>query len=168
MVRQIGVLLLAATTLTVGACGASDDEPPPREGRNIPKAQLIAEGDAICRQSDTSLAEGLPKVPGPEGTSANVTAIAPYLELNAKTLFEEVAQISALGIPHRDADVLDDYLNRRRTTARSLRDSAQAARAGQFSELEAALEATALIEARALARRFGFKVCAQAAPPPLG
>jgi hypothetical protein len=149
---------MAAMALSLASCGGGSDDPAEREGPQIPKAQLIERADAICQRDRIRLAALLANLPAPN-RSAGLGAIAPFLELNEKTIRSGAQRIEALGRPSSDGRLLDDYLDERTTAANAIHAAVAAARKGDDAQFDAALEAYGRNAAFAAAKKFGFQSC---------
>lgn len=134
------------------------------EGKVIPKAQFIVKADAICRRQDDRLASESSKLARRQGGAADISRIAPILELNAQTIRTEISEIVDLGRPSSDVGLLNRQLDQRRTMANILRSSADAAEQRDIEAFEGVLAQLGDNRAPALAKQFGFKDCAQRQP----
>lgn len=138
-----------AAAVAVLGCGEKD-EPAGAGG-----SAAIAEGDAICAESQERIAELRRGVPATPRAAAELTAgiVAAYED--------EVASLRALAVPAEAQADLDRYLSAREAALENLREGLAAARRGDelgYAEAQAAV-ARGQLERTRLAEAVGFERC---------
>lgn len=143
--------------LLIRSCGDDEETPAPlSSGASVPGAaeplsqeDYVAEADAICQQTNVSLAD--------LDTADTAQAATDEAEL----LASQLAQLQSLSLPTDGADRLNNFLDALQTQVQALEDRVLAADRGD--EARAAELQTTIDEAEAdaaqAARRFGFEFC---------
>jgi hypothetical protein len=147
--------LVAALGLT--ACGSSGgSSSAPSAPAAVPKAQVVSQGDAFCKERDDRL-DALT-----QPTSKDPKALATYLRSGTAVAEEATNKIAALGQPDRDAPVLASYLDAQRQQFTRVRQIADQIERGDVQGGAAALNGSDPLgdKLKADAKAFGFTVCA--------
>jgi hypothetical protein len=157
--RLLVVLAAAVAALAVFAgCGSSDDSDDTTEATvTVTKAQLIKQGDTICKQGDEEIEEGferyaeendIPKNKEPsneQGVEIVETVIVPNITTQAEL-------IRGIGIPEGDEEQVEAMLD-------SLDEAVEEAEKDPESLFDE--ESDPFGDANQRAEDYGFKVCGQ-------
>lgn len=131
------VAIVAMALAAIGAC--SDDEEPIKE---IAKADLLEQGDAICQDGVDEL---IAAAESAEGTESGLIA-----EVLLPSLEQTFADVEALGMPPEDRDVLTDIYDRLDAVFAAAQErDGDVNIAADFGDIASDLEA------------YGFQVCGQ-------
>jgi hypothetical protein len=147
-------LLVCASAAALAACGSSGS-------KTVSKAEIISKGDAICRKATSQITASPPNGDPAQATSAQLKASAPFFQQLSNSTRTSVSQIAALGKPDKDAALLDKLLANGRTSAANSQAAGQAAQRGDVKAFRVAFAKRQGGSGSALAKQFGFKVCAQ-------
>lgn len=158
--RTASALLLVGTSLlAIDGCGSSSSGS--SSSKTVPKAEIIREGDAICRKAIKQVTAAPPTLDPTHATPAQIKTVAPFFRQVAASTQSSVNQIAALGKPDKDAALLDQALAEGRTAAANSLAVADAAQRGDRRALIAAFRKSQQPSGGKAAKKFGFKVCAQ-------
>jgi len=126
-------------------------------GGSVPKAELIAQGDAICAQ----LNEQTEAIEQPATDDA--AAVASYFEEVGRVTSAAVDEIKEIGAPDEDAETYDAMLANFDEGLTKLDETVTAIRAEDQETAGTALQAAfgAIEEANGHAAEFGFTDCAE-------
>jgi hypothetical protein len=161
---------LVASSLLVGAlaaaalgCGSGDDKNAGRsQGSEAAeaKAQYIAKGDAVCDTYRTTQDKVLPDLEkaGKAGDAAGLAKAVRTMTEASQKAYED---FSAIPKPSGDEAVLNRYTRVQQKLTRILNRAADAYERGDAQQGTAILSSNPGLagQARAIARRYGFRVC---------
>jgi hypothetical protein len=151
----IGALSVAG----VSACGGGGSSSTTSTAAELTKAQLITQGDAICKEAHDRFAElqGSP----PTTSEEAATFAQQVVDINES----EVSQLGALNAPASVRPVLDGYLKARDKQLALLKQGLAAARQSDALAYRAAQAKVAAgqVQRLQLAQSVGFKECSRPA-----
>jgi hypothetical protein len=140
---------LSALALAIG-CGGDD-------GEELTKEELIAQGDAICKEGREQFAQ-LQKDP-PQSAAESAELTRQLIEITE----EEIDALRDLNAPEDSQAALDDYIEAREEGLEILNRGLEAAEdedATAYAEAQAQIARSQVDRAR-LAERVGFKECSR-------
>jgi hypothetical protein len=140
--------------VALAACGSSGT-------KTVPKAQIISKGDVICTNARKLVTATAPNVNPVQATSTQIKALAPILRQITASTQASVNGIAALGTPDKDAALLSRLIAGGRRSIADDTAAAAAAQSGDVAAFRAAFARAQGDSGAALAKQFGFKVCAQ-------
>lgn len=154
MNRWILIVVAGIAAIVLASCGSSSSS-----SKTLPKAQFISNADAICARELKTVSAPAPNFNPSTASAAQIKSAAPFLRQQATAVHNTVNQVAALGKPDTDQALLQRLLADGRTSAVELSAAAGAAAKGDKQAVLTTLSKTP--DDNALAKRFGFKVCAR-------
>lgn len=147
---------LVAAVLALSGCGSSGSAP--KTPAPVPKAQIISQGDAICRDRNSKL-EALT----PPTDAKDVKAVATYLRTGSSIAGDAANKIDALGRPDVDAPLFTSFVDGQRQQITAVNKLADQAEGGDVAGVTRTLSGPNAIgvKIKADAKAFGFQVCSE-------
>lgn len=153
--RLLSTAALAGVALTLAACGGGDDD---TASEPLPRAQLVARANAVCRVAAAQVA----RVP----VAASIEELGSYaqrIETIGSRLHEQLAQLTP---EQPDSSAFGRYVDALGRSNRQLRELQTAADDGDRAGVTRAAREIAAAQVGTYAAVIGFDVCAQAVPTP--
>lgn len=139
----VGLLLLGSL---VAGCG-KDEKPAEPEGPPLTKAQVIKQGDAICRAGAKRVERAAGRRLGEDSTRADVRRFV--VRTMIPELERQVSDLRALRPPARDAPQIDAMLDAAEEGIAEAREN----------PIRALTDPKVFAKANRIATKYGFKVC---------
>lgn len=154
MNRLALIVVASISAVLLASCGSSSSS-----SKTLPKAQFIARADTICAKELKTVSAPAPNFNPATASTAQIKSVAPFLRQQATAIHNGVTEIAGLGKPDQDQALLERLLADGRLSAVELSAAADAAAKGDKQGVQAAISKSP--DDNALAKRFGFKVCAR-------